>query len=73
MITGIGEIGGGNHFIGILFGLGAAILGGTVTASCLKNSFQQTVYVSENRYAVHNTEQVTSYLEKQGCKMLRIL
>lgn len=25
MITGIGELGGGNHFLGILFGLGAAV------------------------------------------------
>lgn len=40
MITGIGEIGGGNHFIGILFGLGAAVF---YAAVILLNKFIKNV------------------------------
>ena len=40
MITGIGEIGGGNDFIGILFGLGAAVFYATVI---LLNKFIKNV------------------------------
>ena len=40
MITGIGELGGGNHLVGILFGLGAAVLYATVV---LLNKFIKNV------------------------------
>lgn len=40
MITGIGELGGGNHFLGILFGLGAAVFYATVI---LLNKFIKNV------------------------------
>ena len=40
MITGIGDLGGGNHFVGILYGLGAAVLYATVI---LLNKFIKNV------------------------------
>lgn len=40
MITGIGDVSGGNHFIGILFGLGAAVFYATVI---LLNKFIKNV------------------------------
>lgn len=40
LITGVGDLGGGNHFVGILFGLGAAVLYATVI---LLNKFIKNV------------------------------